>query len=202
MRRGGGIFGKREAIENQEAAARGQLQDAIGDFVDGVFAHFVAAADAEGASGAGEEQAQVVVNFGGGGDGGARIARGIFLANGDGRGDAGDFVHVGLLDAIEKLARVGGERFDVAALAFGVERVESQAGLAGAGDAGDDGQGIVRNIEAEVLEIVDARAADADGVDGVRKRREGLRGRVGGLYRVRCHEAKLKIIRWGARGGK
>ena len=195
LRRGGGIVSQREAIENKEAAACGHLQNAIGDFVDGVFADFVAAADAKGASGAGEEQAQIIVNFGGGGDGGARIARGIFLADGDGRGDAGDFVHVGLLDAIEELAGVGGKRFDVAALAFGVERVEGEAGLARAGDAGDDGQGVVWNVEAEVLEIVDARAADADGVDGVGKRREGLRGRVGGLYRVRCHEAKLKIIR-------
>ncbi len=100
------------------------LQDAVGDFVDGIFADFVAAADAVGVAGAGEEQAQIIVNFGGGGDGGARVARGIFLANGDGRGYAGDFVHVGLFNAIEELAGVGGKRFDVAALAFGVEGVE------------------------------------------------------------------------------
>ena len=47
----------------------------------------------------------------------------------------------GLLDALEELPRVGGEGFDVAALAFGVDGVKGKRAFAGAGDAGDDGEG-------------------------------------------------------------
>ncbi len=52
-------------------------------------------------------------------------------------------VDVRLFDALQELAGVGGERFDVAALAFGVDGVEGERGFAGAGDAGDDGEGVV-----------------------------------------------------------
>ena len=125
-----------------------------------VAADFAAAAHAEGAAGARVEQPQVIVNLRGRGDGRARIARGVFLLDGDGRGDAGDFVHVGLFDALEELPRVGGERFDVAALAFGINGVEGQAGFARAGNAGDHGDGVMRNLEADVLKVVDARARE------------------------------------------
>src|SRR5580698_11455453 len=81
------------------------------------------------------EQAEVVVDLGGGGDGGARVARLVLLLDGDGGGEAVHVVDVGLFDALEKLARVGGERFDVAALALGVDGVEGERGLAGAADA-------------------------------------------------------------------
>jgi len=53
------------------------------------------------------EQTKVVVDFGGRGDGGTRVARGVFLANGDGRRDAGNVIDVGLFHALEKLARIG-----------------------------------------------------------------------------------------------
>ena len=46
-----------------------------------------------------------------------------------------DAVHLRLVHAIEELPRVGGERLDVAALAFGVDGVEGERGLARAADA-------------------------------------------------------------------
>ena len=157
----------------------------VGDFVGSVAADFAAALDAKGLAAAGEEQAEVVVDFGGSGYRGARIARGIFLPDGDGRGDTGDFVDIGLFHALEELAGVGGERFDVAALAFGVDGVKGQRGFAGTADAGDDGDGVVRNVDGDVFEIVDAGAADAqdfllfeDGRDGfVRSQREAQTAR-------------------------
>ena len=74
-------------------------------------------------------------------------------------------VDVGLLDALEELAGVGGEGFDVAALAFGVDGVEGERGFAGAGDAGDDGEGVVRDVDVDALEVVRAGSADGDLVD-------------------------------------
>src|SRR4029077_12138212 len=78
--------------------------------------------DAHGA----EEDAEVVVNFGDGADGGTRRARGGFLLDGDGGRKAFDDVDFGTLHLVEKLARVSGKGFDVAALAFGVNGIEGE----------------------------------------------------------------------------
>ena len=101
-----------------------------------------------------------------------------FLLDGDGGGEAVHEVDVGLLDAFEELAGVGGEGFDVAALALGVDGVEGERGLAGAADAADDGEGVVRDVDVDGLEVVGARAADGDGVAGDEDdaRRVGLAG--------------------------
>ncbi len=140
-------FGAGAAADGEErvpAGAFGLREHFLGDMVDGVAADFASAFRAMAAADASVEQAEKVVDFGGGGDGGARIARGVLLADGDGRRDAGDFVDVGLFHALEELARVGRKRFDVAALAFGVDGVENERRFAGAGHACDDGELVVR----------------------------------------------------------
>ena len=73
-------------------------------------------------------------------------------------------VDVGLLHLPEELARVGGERLDVAALALGEDGVEGEAALAGAGEAGDDDELVARDGDVDVLEVVLARAADDDAI--------------------------------------
>ncbi len=65
----------------------------------------------------GVEQAKIVVDLGDGADSGAGAAGGGFLLDGDGRGEAVYGVYVGALHLVEKLTGVGGEGFDVAALA-------------------------------------------------------------------------------------
>jgi hypothetical protein len=59
-------------------------------------------------------------------------------------------------------ARVRRQRLDVAALSLGVERVERQAGLAGARESGDDDQSIARQRDRDVLQIVLPGAPDHD----------------------------------------
>ncbi len=73
-----------------------------------------------------------------------------------------DGVDVGALHLVEELAGVGGEGFDVAALAFGVDGVEREGGFAGAGEAGDDGEGVAGDRDVDVAQVVLARAADGD----------------------------------------
>ena len=68
-----------------------------------------AAVETRDGSAAGVEKAEVVVDFGGSGDGGAWVAGLVFLLDGDGGGEAVHVVDVGLFDALEKLAGVGGE---------------------------------------------------------------------------------------------
>ena len=118
-----------------EAGAFFERENSGGDFVDRVALDDSVADDAVDGSAARVEQAHVVVDFGCGGDGGAGVTGRVLLLDRDGRGEAVDEVDVGLLDALEKLARVGGERLDVAALALGVDGVKGERRFPGAGDS-------------------------------------------------------------------
>src|SRR4029078_11531236 len=71
-----------------------------------------------------------------------------------------DRVDVRLLHQTEELARVSGQRLDVAALTLGVDRVEGKARLAGPGEAGDHDQRVARQLEVDVLEVVLPRATN------------------------------------------
>jgi hypothetical protein len=108
-----------------------------------------------------EEEPQVVVDLGDRADGGARVVRRRLLLDRDRRGQALDQVDVRLLHELEELPRVGRQRLDVAPLALGVERVERERRFARPGQAGDDHELVAREVEAEVLEVVRACAADA-----------------------------------------
>ena len=155
-------FGADDGEEGVGACAFGECEEGGDDLVDGVVFDDAAAVQAGDGAAAGVEEAEVVVDFGCGGDGGAGVAGLIFLLDGDGGGEAVHVVDVGLFDALEELAGVGGEGFDVAALAFGVDGVEGEGGFAGAGDAADDGEGVVRDVDVDALQVVGAGSADGD----------------------------------------
>jgi hypothetical protein len=129
---GGGLkrlefdFCTKDGKEGVGACGFRQCEEGGDDLVDGVVADDAAAVQAGDGSAAGVEEAEVVVDFGGGGDGGAWVARLVLLLDGDGGCEAVHVVDVWLFDAFEELARVGGERLDVAALAFCVDRVEGE----------------------------------------------------------------------------
>ena len=117
-------------------------------------------------AGSGIQQAQVVVNLRHRAHGGARVVAGGFLLDGNRRRQALDHVHIGLVHQLQKLPRIGGQALNIAALAFSVQRVKRQAGLARAAQAGDDHQLVARNVEVNVFEVVRACAANADGLGG------------------------------------
>ena len=134
------------------------------DLVDGVVLDDAAAVEAGDGAAAGVEEAEVVVDLGCGGDGGAGVAGLVFglIAM------AVLFVHVvdvGFFDALEELAGVGGEGFDVAALAFGVDGVEGERGLARPADTADDGEGVVGYVDVDALQVVGAGSANCDLVE-------------------------------------
>lgn len=139
-----------------------ESEDGVGDFLSGQAADdFAGFGIVRGADG-GVENPQVIVDFGGGGDGRTWSGGGGALLDGDGGGEAFDKVHVGAFQAVEKLAGVGGKAFDVFALAFGVEGVEGEGRFAGAAGAGEDDKPMTRDDDVDVFEIVLARAFDAD----------------------------------------
>jgi len=147
--------------QDQEAAAFRQREDGIHDFLRGLALDRPAADRAVGNAHAGEQQAQVVVDFRDRADRGAGVVRGALLVDGNGRREAFDGVHVGFVHLPEELAGVSGERFHIAALTFGEDRVECQRGFAGTGQAGQDDQFVARDFHGDIFEVVFARADDA-----------------------------------------
>ena len=78
--------------------------------------------------------------------------------------DASDLVHTRLVHAVEELSHVRAEGFDVTALPFGVNGLESETRLSAAARAGDDRQFAKRKIDIDVFEIILARAANLNEV--------------------------------------
>ena len=138
------------------------VEDHVDDALLGVFHHLLAGGVAVGAAGAGEEQAQVVVDLGGRPDGRARILVGGFLLNADHGREAGDLVDVGALHAAEEVAGVGREGLDIPSLSFGEDGVEGEARLPGAAEAGDDGERVVGDDAVDVLQVVYTGAVNVD----------------------------------------
>ncbi len=111
---------------------------------------------------AGVQQPQIVVNFGDGADGRARIVGRRALLDRNRRRKPFDQIDIGLLHQLQKLARVGGQRFDVAALAFRIQRVERKRRFARARQSGDHDQPVPRQIEIDVFQVVRACAPHSD----------------------------------------
>ena len=106
-----------------------------------------------------EQETQVVVNFGDGAHRRARVRGGRLLLDGNRRREAVDQIDVGLLHLLEKLARVGRQRLDIAPLPFGVNRVEGKGRLARAREPGNDRELVPRNIDVDIAKVMNARAA-------------------------------------------
>ena len=113
-----------------------------------------AAAGAVGAPDAGEEQAQVVIDLGNRTHGGAGIARCGLLIDADRRREPLDLIEVGLFHLAQKLARISGERFDIAPLPFRVDGVKSQRRLARPAQPGKDNEPVARQGQVDIFKIV------------------------------------------------
>ena len=94
---------------------------------------------------AGVEELQELIDFRARAHGGARVVGVHLLFDGDGRGEAGDAFHVGLVEAAHKLPCIRAEAFHITALSFGIKRVERQRRLARAGKSRDDHEFVFRN---------------------------------------------------------
>ena len=129
----------------------------VHDFLFRIFHHRLARHVAVGRGGAGEEQAQEVVDFGNGAHGGARVAVGGLLLDADYGTEAAYLVHVGAIHAIEKVAGVGREGLDIAALAFGINRVEGQRTLTAAAKAGNHAKAVARQGHVDVFQVMLSR---------------------------------------------
>ncbi len=155
--------GARVRSESEHEAGAGRERgELVGGCLRGAALNAFLASRAEELGNFRVEQPKIVDGLGSSADSNAVGARGTRAADGDGGGKPVDAVGFGLVEAFEELAGVEREGFDVAALAFGVERVEGEAGFAAAADTTDDDELVAGNVEVDVLEIVDRGTAQFD----------------------------------------
>ena len=146
--------------EHQVAGSFRLPQHLLRDFIHRVFHYLASALRAIGPARAGPQKAHEIVDFGGGGYGGAGIACGVFLPDGNGGRNALNFIDFRFLHPLQKLPGVGGKRFDVAALALGIHRIEGQRRLTGSGYSGNHGQFVQGERKRDVPQIVHPRTTD------------------------------------------
>src|SRR5207247_9452886 len=80
----------------------------------------------------------------------------------DRRRKAVDAICLRLIEALEELPRMKRKTFDVTPLPLGIERVEGQARLSAAADSADHDQLVLRNIEIDMLQVMDGDATELD----------------------------------------
>ncbi len=110
----------------------------------------------------GQNSFRIIVDLRHRADGRARTFDRVRLLDRDRRRNSANLVDPRFVHAIEKLPHVRTEGFDVTALAFGVDCVESERRFSASARAGDDGQLSKRKIEIDAFEIILARAANLD----------------------------------------
>ena len=156
-----------------DARTFGIVHDVRDDLVLGAGLDGRAAVRAVDLAQAGKEDPQKVIDLGHRAYRGAGIVRRGLLLQGNGRRKPFDLVHQGLVHLGQEHACVGGKRFHVAALPFGIDDVEGQRGLAGTGWPADHHELVARDVHADVLEVVLACAGDADAGAGFGELAEG-----------------------------
>ena len=110
------------------------------------------------------KQTQIIVNFGDGAHGGARVGADRFLIDGDGRRKPFDGVDLGLFHLLQELAGVSGQAFHEAALTLGEKKIKGEGRFAGTAQAGDDGHFVEADIDRDIFQIVMPRASDLNRV--------------------------------------
>jgi len=92
--------------QDEQPSAFGIGDDGVDDLLGALARDRLAALGAVGLADTGEQQAEIVINFGDSADGRARVAAGAFLVDGDGGGEALDLIHVRFFHQAQELAGI------------------------------------------------------------------------------------------------
>ena len=109
-----------------------------------------------------KEQAQAVVELGHGTKGRAHARHAGALMQCERRRHVQYLVHLGVFGLRQATSSIGAERFQVATRALGIKNSQCQRTLARARHAGNTHELSQRNIDIDVLEVMDARATHLD----------------------------------------
>jgi hypothetical protein len=150
--------------DNLELGALRQRENRIDHLLDRLGGDFIPTGEAIGVADAGKQQSKIVVNFRDGSDRRPGIMARALLLDRNRRGKALDGIDIRLPHLFEKLAGVGGQRFDIAALSLRIDRIEGQRGLPGPAQPRDDDEFVPWNLQVQILEIMLPGTPDNDGV--------------------------------------
>ena len=116
----------RNGGEEIQPCALLHLHDAVDHLADSLALDGQTGGGRIGNADTGPEQAHIVINLCHRAHGGARVARGGLLFNGNGWGQTVDMVHIGLVHQLQELPGVGGKALHIAALPFGIDGIEGE----------------------------------------------------------------------------
>ena len=145
------LFAADHRSQQLEPGTLRQSQNLIHDLIDGLPPNFLAALGAVGRAHSGPEQAQIVIDLRHGTHGGTGVLGGGLLIDGNGGGKAVDLIHIGLVHLSEEHPGVGAEALHIPPLAFGIDGIKRQRGLAGAGKSRQHHQFIPRDLQINIL---------------------------------------------------
>ena len=145
-----------------DAAARGQIQQAIHDLRHTVPLDHPSALQAVRRPDPGVQHPQRVGDLAGRPHGGTRRMDSRLVRNAQRGRQPLDCIDLRLGALGQEVAGVGRQRFHVTPAALGIQHVERQRRFARSGHAGHDDELVARNGNGNVLEIVLARAANDD----------------------------------------
>ena len=137
--------------EDLELCPFGERRYLIDNLIDGLLTDLLAALRTVRCADTRPEQAEVIVDLRHGANGRARVPARRFLVDGDGGRKAVDIVHIRLFHLAEEHAGIGRKTLHVAALAFGIDRVENERGFSRAGNASKDHEFVARNLQRDVF---------------------------------------------------
>ena len=150
--------------QQHQFAAFFHVQNLVHHLADGLGGQRAVVFRAAGLADTCKQQPEVIVDFGDGAHGGARVVAGGFLLDGNGRAKPLDVVHIGFFHHRQKLTGVGGKGLHVTALALGIEGVEGQRGFARPGQTGNYHQLVPGDIQVHVFQVMGACATNQNGI--------------------------------------
>src|SRR5208283_1206238 len=138
------------------------LHDLVDDLVGRLRADGQVATRAVWLAQPGDKNPKIIVNLGNRAHRAAGRVTGVLLLNGDGRRETFDVIQTRLLHLVDELAGVGTEALHVTPLAFRIDRIHGQRGLAATAGTAADGHPVARNLDVDALKIVLSGTADLD----------------------------------------
>ena len=106
------------------------------------------------------QQAQIIVDLGNRSYRGTGIVRSCFLVDGNCRREAFNGFDIRLFHPAEKHPGISAQRFHIAPLAFGIDRIKGEGRLAAAGKTGHDDHFVAGNFQGYILQVVFPGTAD------------------------------------------
>ena len=100
------------------------------------------------------QKPQVIIDLRHRPDGGTRIFRGGLLFDRYCGGEAFDGIDIRFAHQSEELAGVGGERLDISAVTFRIDRIKSESGFSRARNARHDDEFVTREFYIDILKVV------------------------------------------------